>query len=91
VKQILKYHKHTRDYWLQYSKKEIILSNFCDVDWGGNLNMRKSTTGFAFLFEQCHRHLVKPNNNPRWHYLPLMPSRWLRHKLVVKQFGYKGS
>jgi hypothetical protein len=47
----------------------MILSNFCDVDWGGNLNTKKSTIGYAFLFEQCHRHLVKPKSNPWWHYL----------------------
>jgi hypothetical protein len=49
MKQIFRYLQHTRDYWLQYSRKEMILSGFYNADWGGNLNTRKSTIGFAFI------------------------------------------
>lgn len=49
MKQIFRYLQHTRDYWLQYYLEEMILFNFCNANWGNNLDMRKSTTGFTFL------------------------------------------
>jgi hypothetical protein len=54
VKRIFRYLKGTYDSGLELGGPElpdpnnIKLSGFCDADWGGNLDDRKSTTGYAF-------------------------------------------
>ena len=49
VKRILRYLKGTIGYSLCYQGKELRLKWYTDADWGGDLDERKSTSGFAFL------------------------------------------
>lgn len=50
AKRILCYVKGTLDFGLLYSSsKELKLVGYCDSDWAGNLDDRKSTTGFVFF------------------------------------------
>ena len=50
VKRILQYRKRTSDYMLCYQgKKDLRLISYSDVDWGGDINQSKSTSGYAFL------------------------------------------
>ncbi|KAL9308453.1 putative RNA-directed DNA polymerase [Arabidopsis thaliana] len=50
VKRILKYVKGTTDVGLFYSKQtNQNLVGFCDADWAGNLDDRRSTTGGCFF------------------------------------------
>ena len=49
VKRILRYLKATTEYSLCYQGKELRLKGYTDADWGGDLDERKSTSGFAFL------------------------------------------
>jgi len=50
VKRILRYLKGTSNYMLCYQgKKDLRLISFSDVDWGGDVNQSKSTSGCAFL------------------------------------------
>ena len=49
VKRILRYLKGTLEYSLCYQGKELRLKGYIDADWGGDLDERKSTSGFAFL------------------------------------------
>ncbi|KAG7559036.1 Integrase catalytic core [Arabidopsis thaliana x Arabidopsis arenosa] len=59
VKRILKYVKGTTDYGLYYSKQtNQNLVGFCDADWAGNLDDRRSTTGGCFFLG---------NNLISWH------------------------
>ncbi|KAB2617076.1 retrovirus-related Pol polyprotein from transposon TNT 1-94 [Pyrus ussuriensis x Pyrus communis] len=45
------YIKGTLDYGLEYVKgRKACLIGFCDSDWGGSLEDRKSTSGYAFSF-----------------------------------------
>ena len=53
VKRILRYLKGTSDYVLCYQGKDLLLDGYTDADWGGNLDQRKSTFGYAFLLNNC--------------------------------------
>ena len=49
AKRILCYIKGTLNYGLMYEKsKSFLLSGFVDADWAGDVNDRRSTTGFCF-------------------------------------------
>eukprot|EP00742_Colponemidia_sp_Colp-10_P002552 GILJ01002727.1.p2 GENE.GILJ01002727.1~~GILJ01002727.1.p2 ORF type:complete len:509 (+),score=47.37 GILJ01002727.1:627-2153(+) len=50
VKRIFRYLKGTIDVGLELGmgNQELLLTGFCDSDWGGNLDDRKSTTGYCF-------------------------------------------
>ena len=50
VKRILRYLKGTSNYMLFYQgKKDLRLIGFSNVDWGGDVDQSKSTSGCAFL------------------------------------------
>ncbi|MCI19902.1 retrovirus-related Pol polyprotein from transposon TNT 1-94, partial [Trifolium medium] len=50
VKRILKYVNGTSDYGILYSHCENpILVGYCDVDWAGSADDRKSTSGGCFF------------------------------------------
>jgi hypothetical protein len=49
VKRIMRYLKGTLDLKLCLGGKDISLRGFCDADWGGDTNERRSTTGYAFF------------------------------------------
>ena len=47
---ILRYLKGTLNYMLCYQrKKDLRLISYSDVDWGGDVNQSKLTSGYAFL------------------------------------------
>ncbi|KAK0586217.1 hypothetical protein LWI29_002965 [Acer saccharum] len=52
VKRILAYLKGTADYSLCYQGGDLRLIGYTDADWGGNLDERKSTSGYAFLLSK---------------------------------------
>ena len=49
VKRILRYLKGTADYSLCYQGNDLHLMGYTDADWGGDLDERKSTSGYVFL------------------------------------------
>ncbi|XP_070008382.1 secreted RxLR effector protein 161-like [Nicotiana tabacum] len=49
VKRIFRYLKGTVDYSLCYNRNDLYLRGYTDVDWAGDQNNRKSTSGYAFL------------------------------------------
>jgi hypothetical protein len=50
VKRILRYLKGTKDYRLRLGgTTEVSLTGYCDADWAGDVDERKSTTGYVFL------------------------------------------
>ena len=50
AKRVLRYIKGTLDYGLVYeSDKELRLMRYCDSDYAGDLDDRKSTSGYIFL------------------------------------------
>ena len=48
VKRIFRYLNGTKDYGLLYSKGEMKLKGYSDSDYAGDLDTRRSTTGYAF-------------------------------------------
>lgn len=51
VKRILRYLKGTKSMELVYKREaESKLIGFCDADWGGEIDERKSTTGYVFTY-----------------------------------------
>src|SRR5579875_989961 len=49
VKRIMRYLKGTIDYKLCLGGKKIELKGYCDADWAGDVNERRSTTGYVFF------------------------------------------
>jgi transposase InsO family protein len=49
VKRILRYLKGTAGYSLCYQGGDMQLRGYTDADWGGDLDERKSTSGYVFL------------------------------------------
>jgi hypothetical protein len=49
AKRVLRYLKGTIDHGLWYTKGPLILQAFCDSDWAGDPDDRRSTTGFGIL------------------------------------------
>jgi hypothetical protein len=49
VKRVIRYLKGTADYCVTYGPSKVGLIGYCDADWAGNLDDRKSTTGYLFL------------------------------------------
>lgn len=49
VKRILRYLKGIANYQLCYQGDNLNLVGYTDADWGGDLDERKSTSGYAFL------------------------------------------
>jgi hypothetical protein len=47
AKRVLRYLKNNPDHGLFYTKGPLHLTAYCDSDWGGNPNDRRSTSGFA--------------------------------------------
>ena len=52
VKRILAYLKGTVDYSLCYQGGDLRLVGYTDSNWGGDLDERKSTSGYAFLLSR---------------------------------------
>jgi hypothetical protein len=53
TKRVLRYLKHTVDFGLHYKPSIVALHAFCDVDWPGNLDDRRSSSGYDIYFGQC--------------------------------------
>jgi hypothetical protein len=47
AKRVLRYLKVIIDHGLHYSKSSLQLNAFCDSDWAGSSDDRRSTSGFA--------------------------------------------
>ena len=47
---VLRYLKHTKEYGITYAKGSSDLIGFCDADYANNLDTRKSTSAYVFLF-----------------------------------------
>ena len=48
VKRIMRYLKGTLDMKLCLGGNDISIKGYCNADWGGDLNIRRSTTGYVF-------------------------------------------
>ena len=53
AKRVLRYLKGTPDHGLFYSKGSPQLNAFCDSDWAGSLDDRRSTSGFSVFLGDC--------------------------------------
>ncbi len=49
VKRIMRYLKGTLDLKLYFEGKDVTLRGYCDANWGGDANDRRSTTGVRVL------------------------------------------
>jgi hypothetical protein len=79
MKQNFRYLQHIRDYWdywLQYFGEEMILSGFCNANWAGDLNMRKSIDDFAFLLNNV---VITWSSRKQPTYITIMYIIWWPH------------
>ena len=50
AKRILRYMKETKSIGIQFNRDESLeLYGYCDADWAGELDSRRSTTGYVFM------------------------------------------
>ena len=49
VKRIMRYLQSTMDYKLCLGGSDLALRGYCDADWAGDANERRSTTGYVFF------------------------------------------
>lgn len=55
MKEILKYIKAMVGKGIQFKREtKPILSGYCDADYAGDVNKRRSTTGYVFMFGSSH-------------------------------------
>jgi hypothetical protein len=52
TKRVLRYLKGTIDYGIHYTQSTTTLDAFCDADWAGNPDDRKSTSGYVVFLGQ---------------------------------------
>jgi hypothetical protein len=64
--------------------KEVL--GYCDVDWGGDLEDRRSTIGFVFMIGGG-AFLGVANDNLQYHCPPRRPNTWRTHKSQKKPYG----
>ncbi|KAL6313445.1 hypothetical protein AAG906_004408 [Vitis piasezkii] len=66
VKRILRYLKGTMEHGIRFFKQSSLrLTGFCDADWAGCTNTRRSTSGYCiFLGANCISWSSKPNIDP---------------------------
>jgi hypothetical protein len=50
AKRVLRYLKGSINLGLQYGKGSLTITSYCDSDWAGNPDDRRSTTGFGIFF-----------------------------------------
>jgi hypothetical protein len=53
AKRVLRYLNGTADHGLYYTKSNLQVNAFCDSDWAGCPDDRRSTTGFAVFLGDC--------------------------------------
>jgi hypothetical protein len=53
AKRVLRYLKNSVDHGLLYTKGSLNLSAYCDADWAGSPDDRKSMSGFAIFLGNC--------------------------------------
>lgn len=79
VKRVFRYLKSTINLKLEYSKQsDGEISGYTDADWANDLDSRRSTTGYAFLFQES---VIS------WHSLRLKLNTWQSQQHVRKLFG----
>jgi hypothetical protein len=50
----------TKDTYLEYSRNNKPLYDYCDVDWGNNIDIERSTTKYAYIYiKHLRNNLVK--------------------------------
>ena len=73
VKRILAYLRKTHDFGLHFGGNTTPLNGFCDSDCAGDLQTRRSTSGFVF-FTLEDQSLGPAGANHAWLYPPRKPS-----------------
>ncbi|XP_062158954.1 uncharacterized mitochondrial protein AtMg00810-like [Alnus glutinosa] len=53
AKRVLRYLKGTLDFGLHYTSGSLQLNGYCDSDWAGSPDDRKSTTGYGIYLGSC--------------------------------------
>jgi hypothetical protein len=53
LKRVLRYLNSSIDHGLYYSKGSLSLQAFCDSDWAGDPDDRRSTSGFGVYLGPC--------------------------------------
>jgi hypothetical protein len=53
AKRVLRYLQGTLDHGLYYTKSNLQVNSFCDSDWAGCPDDKRSTTGFAVFLGDC--------------------------------------
>jgi hypothetical protein len=101
VKRIMRYLQSTMDYKLCLGGKDITLRGYCDADWAGDANERRSTTGYVFyvgdgaISWNCRRQPTIALSTTEAEYMATSQSTkeaiWLRKLLADVGFVQEGA
>ena len=86
VKWILRYLRGASRVCLKFGENQTILDGYTDVDMAGDVDSRKSTSGYLMIF-QGERSLGNRDCKNVWHYPQRRPSILLSQKLVRNCYG----
>lgn len=79
----MRYLQGACDYWLQFIEmgeyNEVTFMSYYDLNYGEDLDIRKSTIGYVFLLGTTIVGWSR-NDNLQWHYLLLKLSRLANHQ-----------
>ena len=92
VKWILRYIKKTLDVGLIFEKDDMVgqhVVGYCDSDYTGDLDKRRSTTGYVFTLAKAPV-FGSLLYSRQWLCLRRRQSIWRSLKQLRKQYGYKG-
>jgi hypothetical protein len=87
VKRILRYLKVSLKLKLSFGGNDISLVGFCDADWMGDTNDRRSTTGYVFIVGR-EPFCGNARNNPPLHCPQRRRNTWLLANIQKRRFGY---
>ena len=101
VKRIMRYLQGTCEFKLCLGGKDITLKGYCDADWAGDTNERRSTTGYVFFVGvgaiswNCKRQPTIALSTTEAEYMATSQSTkeaiWLRKLLADVGFSQEGA
>jgi hypothetical protein len=84
AKGVVRYLAYTKNRGITFRGSDLTLTGYCDADYAGDLDTRKSTTGYVFIHQRRSYQLEQQEAAHSLQCLPLRLNTWLQ-LLAVKE------